>query len=190
VIARRACLVLDPRDLQGCADTGAAGLTVALGGATATTADNGSFTIDAPLGTDLQWRISGSAVVQSIMPYGTAALIPVIRATDYTELQSNNGVLLTAEQGAILLSVVHASQPLAGAVVQSTPQPQYTTDYDGTSATVWSQLATGAHGTAWLPGLAAGNVDVTVVPSGASATPAGTVPVEAGAITFPIADIP
>jgi hypothetical protein len=186
----RACLLIDLRDLEGCADTGAGGLAVTLGRATATTSDDGAFTIATPLGTDLVWRITGSAVVPAIMPYGTAALIPVIRAADYTDLQSNNGVLLSADQGAVMLRVVQASQPLVSAVAQSNPQAQYPTFYDATSATAWSQHATGAHGTAWLPGFTAGNVELTVTPPGGSATPAGNVAVEAGAITFEVADIP
>jgi hypothetical protein len=105
-------------------------------------------------------------------------------------LQSDNGVLLSAEQGSVMMRVVQASASLTDAVVTSTPAAQFATLYDGASADEWAAAATGAHGTAWLPGFVAPSVELSVTPPGGSATSAGVVPVEAGAITFAVAVIP
>jgi len=191
-LAGRVCLAPDPRDLATCAATGAGGITVTLGTQTASTLGDGTFTMLIPQGSALVWHASGTTIVTSVMPAGARAEIPVLAQTTYNDLANGNGVVLAADQGAVMARVVHAGAPLAGARANASPASlQYGAFYDGTSSTVWLQSATGTHGAAWLPGLAApGNAAVSITPSGGSATAIGTLPIEAGAITFVVADIP
>lgn len=186
----RVCLLADARDFTTCQLAGAGGLTVALGTATAITADDGSFTIAAVAGTNLVWRVSGGNIVPSLMPAGTLTQIPAIDATTYGTLQADNGVLLTTDQGSLMVRVASSNAALAGASVRSMPAPQYGPFYDGSNAQIWSQSATGAFGTAWLPGITPGATSLEVTPSGGSATAVGSVPVEAVTITYVFADIP
>jgi hypothetical protein len=190
LLAGKVCLLADPRDLTTCQATGAGGLTVAIDHNSATTADDGTFAIAQPVGTNLVWTVSGGNIVPSVMPAGTLAQIPAIDMTTYTTLQSNNGVLLNTDQGSILMRVSSSGTPLVGARVTSTPAPSFGPFYDGTNAQTWLQNGTGAQGTAWLPGITAGTASLDVTPSGGSATPIGSAPVAGQAITYVLADVP
>jgi hypothetical protein len=185
----RVCLAADPRDLVGCAATGAGGFTVTLGTSTATTAADGTFSFATPQGSGLVWHVTGTNIVTSVMPLATVAEIPALTITTYQDLLGNTGVVLSAGQGSVLARVVHAGAPVADAVATSSPAAQYQTTYDGATAQAWGTTATEAHGTAFLAGITAGAVTVTVTPSGASpiAVSAG---VEDGALTFLAFDAP
>jgi len=59
-IAGRVCLIVaDPRALATCASGGAGGLTVTLGGVTATTAPDGTFTMVPPASANLVFAVTG-----------------------------------------------------------------------------------------------------------------------------------
>src|SRR2546430_10442515 len=92
-IAGRVCLAADPRKLSACSATGALGLTVALGGQMTTTADDGTFAIARPGGTNLLWNVSGAAIMTSRMSFSAVAEIPAIAMTTYMNLETSNGVL-------------------------------------------------------------------------------------------------
>ncbi|MGE5181108.1 MAG: hypothetical protein ACM31C_03555 [Acidobacteriota bacterium] len=189
-LAGRVCLAADPRDLVTCASTGAGGLTVTLGTAMATTADDGTFAITAPQGTGLVWHASGGAIATSVMPFGTVAQIPALATTTYDDLVNGNGILLASGQGSIFVRVLQAGAPLAGATATATPASPYETHYDGATAATWGTTATGAHGVAWIAGEATGAASVTVTPAGGSAQTIDAVPVEDGALTFVATEFP
>ena len=188
-IAGRVCLVSDPRNLVGCATTGADGLTVTLGTSMATTAADGTFSIAAPLGSSLTWHVSGTNLATSVMPYTAIAQIPALTLTTYQDLLSNTGAVLSVGQGSVLARVVHAGAPLTAADATSNPAAAYPTAYDGASPSSWTSIGTGAFGTAFLAGINAGATTVSVTPSGGTAID-DTASVESGAITFLTFDVP
>jgi hypothetical protein len=180
----RVCVVLDLRNLGTCDDDGVLGTTVSLGDSTALTDDTGAFTIETPTGTDLVWSVTGLDLVPSVIEFGTAFELPAIRTNDYADLLSDNGILLTAGQGSVVAQVTSTSVPVSGATVASSPQAQFTTRYDGNSALVWDEDATGPRGVAWLAGITPAIATTLIVspPIGADVTV--TAPVEADSITF------
>jgi hypothetical protein len=181
-ISGRVCLVVDLRG-AACAASGAGGITVTLGAQTATTADDGAFAIAAPQGSNLVWHASTADLVTSVMAFSTSTTIPAITLAGWNELELANGVVTQGQQGAIIARIVQGGTPLAGATVTATPVPQYATHYDGPTAAGWTELATGAAGVAWLPGVGVGAATLAVVPpTGSGGTAA--VHVEDHAITF------
>jgi len=186
----RVCLVSDPRNLVGCAATGADGLTVTLGTSTAMTAADGSFSFPTqPEGSGLVWHVTGTNLVTSVMPLATVAQIPALTITTYGNLLADNGEVLAQGQGSVLARVVHAGAPLTDAVATTSPLAQYQTVYDGATAQTWGTTATGAYGTAFIAAIAAGATTVKVKPSGASPISI-TASVEDGALTFLTFDAP
>jgi hypothetical protein len=163
-ISGRVCLVTDlrtPRD--GCAATGADGLTVTLGIHTATTSANGSFTMPTPVGTGGNWQVTGGSIVESVMPAGGVATIPAISKTAYDTLAGDNGVATVDGQGTIVASVIHDNIALRN--VSVTPATQFGPLYDAGSATVWAlSPGTGDDGGVWIPDAAAGLVNLTFTP--------------------------
>src|SRR5690349_6695932 len=69
-IAGRVCVILDPRSPTTCAIGNASGIRVTLGASVAITAADGSFTIDAPLTSNVLWAVSGVGYVPTVMPLG------------------------------------------------------------------------------------------------------------------------
>ena len=187
-IMGRVCLVRDLRGLA-CSDTNAGQITVTLGTQSAVTADNGTFTLTPPSGSNLVWRASGAGVISSVMPFGTTAVIPSITDIDYQDLQNANSVILSSGQGSIVARIVHGTTPIAGATASAKPDPQYATKYDGVAALAWTELATSNAGVAWIAGADVGTATVTVTPaSGTGAIEA--VHVEDQAITYVTIDLP
>lgn len=177
-IAGRVCLLSDVRDLTSCASTGAAGLTVTLGtgsgAGSATTADDGSFTLTKPAGTGLLWQVTGATIVTSSMAFGTQTIIPAVTSTDYGNLQGSNGVVAAPGQGAVMARITQAGSPLAGATASANPaSQQYLVYYAGSDANQWNTTATDARGTAWLPGLATTQPAIVTV-AAAGGTPSAT----------------
>ncbi len=189
-LAGRVCLAADPRDLVTCAATGAGGITVTLGTAMTTTSDDGTFAISAPQSTNLVWHASGTAIVTSVMSYGTVAQIPALATTTYSDLVNGNGILLASGQGDIFVRVLQTGAPLAGATATATPASPYETHYDGPAAATWLTAATGAHGVAWIAAEAAGTASVTVTPPTGTAATLAAIPVEDGALTFVATEFP
>jgi hypothetical protein len=191
-ISGRACVLTDLRDLTSCATTGAGGLTVTLGSQTATTADDGTFTITAPAGSMLVWHVGGSVadVMPSVMPFGATPQIPVVTTADYLDaLNSNSVVLAPGQQGSAFVRVVRGTAAVSGATAVASPTPTYPAFYDGATSQSWNQGATGARGMVWIAGADAGSLTVTVTPPLAADVPI-TVPVEADSVTFATLDVP
>lgn len=179
----RVCVVRDLRQLSVCDATGVADIEITLGSAHATTADDGSFTIDLPAGTGLVWQLVHPDFMTSIQQLGTTFVIPMIRLTDFADLQNDNGVLITEQQSTVVVQVLDGAAPLAGATASSSPAAQFPTRYDGASAIVWDVDATGAFGVAWLPGLTGSTATITVTPPAGAAVDS-TVPLQPNTITF------
>ncbi len=180
----RVCLVGDLRDVSACASAGAGGLIVALGTRTATTAENGEFSMAAPAGSSLVWRVTGDAIRTTLAPYSAASTIPVIAAADYEQLASENGVLEVAAQGAIVAHVVAEGLPVNGATATTSPIAAYPALYDGAAARLWTQNATGDRGAIWIPGLPVGTATLAVSPAGKAAQLFAGIPVADAALTF------
>ena len=188
-VAGRVCLVTDPRDLVSCAATGAGGFTVTLGAATATTGDDGTFTI-IPSGSGLVWHVTGSNIVKSVMPYTAgSAQVPAMTTTMYTNVEADTGAIIQVSQGSIFARIVMAGVPLVGATASATGQ-NLNTYYDGTTVSAWRTTSTGAFGTAFLPGISIGTATVAVVPSGGTTKTLTGIPIEDQALTFLAVSIP
>ncbi len=184
--AGRACLLVDLRSLDSCASTGANGLTVKLGAQTAMTAADGTFTIPTPSGSTLEWRVSGSGVVPSRRAFSAVPLIPVVPQRIYDDLRLANGVILNAGQGSVVARVVRNGAGAPGVTGRITTA-SYATFYDGNSASTWNQSSTGAQGVIWIPGVPAGNANLTLDVAGTTSTVPTTV--EDGGVTFLVVPI-
>jgi hypothetical protein len=190
-LAATACVLTDPRDLTSCKGTGELGLTVALGSATATTLDDGTFTIARPAGTNLAWEVTGSTVVKSVTPYAAQTRIPVMDSTMLATLQGDNGVQTVAGTGALLIRIVRSGAPVTGETATIVPlNDPYGALYDGASASSWTQSGTGAFGTVYLPDVAAGTATVTLHAAGVAQAMIGAIPISDGGVTFVIAELP
>ncbi len=192
LIEGRVCVMIDPRNHTSCADSGAGGLDVLLGTSSAVTTQDGTFTIMAPAGTNLAWVVGGGGVATSVMPFGTAHLIPVIDVATQEDLLLDNGVITPADQGQVFVRALRGGIPLAGVTAAVSPggaPPTFAVRYDGLTPIAWTETATGMFGVSWLPGVPAGTVFVTVTP------PDGTprtvnLPVLGEANTFATVEIP
>jgi hypothetical protein len=182
----RVCLVKDLRKLTTCEPMGAGNITVKLGTQTALTSATGAFTITKPGGSNLVWRASGAAIVSSVFAFGPTNVIPAIGVQDYLDLQGANGVVLVQGQGSIIARIVRNNVPQAGATARV---PNVASKYDGGTPLVWTDLTTGAAGTAWIPGIAPGTPVVTTTPASGPAT-MESVLVEDQAITYVTIDLP
>ena len=200
-IAGRVCLLSDLRQIgvtASCSTTKAGGLIVTLGNRTATTAVDGKFTINAPAGSGLIWRVTGdgkaAGTVQlqpSVMPFGTDATIPAITTDDYTNLLSQNSMTVTDQEGAVIVRVLKNGAAATGVTATSSPQAQRLALYDSSSAVTWSDAVTGTStkGIVWfanLPLNATPPTNATIsVKETSTSTPVGvTALVENQSITF------
>jgi hypothetical protein len=163
-ITGRACVVADARDLSRCEPV-AGGLAVTGGGATTTTASDGSFTLDAALASDpttpRMLSITGPGVVPTQIDAAGVNSVPVVKADLFSQMLVANGITLTPGSGSILGSVVRGTSPASGISVVSTPSPAFGPLFDGTTPTAWTLDATGARGVVWLPGVAVGPTQLT-----------------------------
>jgi hypothetical protein len=194
LITGRVCLLVEnPQTLATCAASGVGGLTVALDGATALTADDGTFTIARPSGTvGLVWQVSGADLVTSVMKFGATGAMPTLPAMPrvvYEQMIAAVNPPLGAGSGALMTRITRAGFAVSGATATTRPPPDSITFYDGTSAIDWRTDATGANGVAWIPSIGPGTVEL-VVTSNATDTVLANVPVVAEAITFVFAEIP
>ncbi len=192
VMAGLVCLLPDPRDLNLCATTGAGGLAVTLDGTTVMTADNGTFAMPVPNGTNLVWEVQSPTmtVIPSLMSFSAIPVIPVINADLYHSLQLSNGVIDTDGQGAIMGRVLQSNLPLTGSVATALPAPVADPAYDGNDPSTWNHNGTGPNGTLWLAGLAAGSATLTITPFNGTALNIAAIPVGNEAITFVTVDVP
>ena len=197
MITGRICVVSDPRTPDtGCSTSAnnAGGARVALGANATFTANDGTFTLAQPTGTNLVWHVSGQNLYSSVMPFGTGTTIPAMTLSDYADLQNNNGVVPDQNDGDLFVRVTRGGAALANAKGASTPASFAGPLYDGATLLVWksgSNQATGALGTIWLPTTPIGAASVSVTPMGATAPIViPGVPVEAESITWISVDVP
>ena len=160
----RVCVLLDPRVFTTCADTGAGGITVTLGIRTATTADDGSFTITGVDGSSLVWTAAGPQIVTTATPVTSAALIPALPPATYDTLLANHNVVGQALHGQVFVHARSEGLPLAGVTASADPPSLSPPLYDGLSPLAWNVGPTGDLGVVWLPDVPAGAVTVTLVP--------------------------
>ncbi|HEU0032293.1 MAG TPA: hypothetical protein VFQ53_16795 [Kofleriaceae bacterium] len=189
-IIGRVCVLSDLRVLDGCAASGAGGIAVTLGGEATTTADNGAFAIATPAGSNLVWHAGAPGYITSVVPFTTRYFIPILRDTDYFTLLQDNGMLLADTQGSLVARVVQNDLPAADAIAAIDPVSQFAPRYDGTSAALWDQDATGPRGLTWITGIAAGSASVRVTPSGSTTATTTIQSIEPLAITFVTIEIP
>ncbi len=193
-ISGRVCLISDPRAQSTCKATGAGGFVVTIDTKTATTADDGSFVIAMPTGTDLLWQVSSTKLETSVMPFGTVNQIPAMLLDDYVNLEGDNGAeVQDITSGEVFVSVVHAGAPLANAKAGASPQAAYGPFYDSSSAIAWNSGptdGTGAAGIAWFAGIEQGAATLSVTPMSGTLIPVPNVPVVASAITWIVVDVP
>lgn len=175
----RVCLLTDPRKLNVCATTGAAGLTVRLGAATAVTTGDGSFTIVGQSDANLVWRITGPNIVSSFEPLADY-FIPAMTTTMFNSIKTANNVFQVPGEGSMMVFVSRNGMGLAAQTATSTPEGFFQPFYDNSaSMTVWNQgVGTGPDGAVWIPGLDVGSVAVSV--GGKTVT----APIFDGGITF------
>src|ERR1700759_2568102 len=83
VIPGQVCLISDARQPNTCATTGAGDLMVTLDGHTTTTATDGTFVIDVPQSSNIEWQVSGADIMTSVMSYSAVHRIPVMKQVDY-----------------------------------------------------------------------------------------------------------
>jgi hypothetical protein len=188
-LAATACVLTDPRDPASCQGSGELGLTVALGASTATTADDGSFTIARPAGTHLTWQVTGSTVVTSVTPYAAQTRIPVMSMAMLVQLQGDNGVQPIAGTGALLIRIVRNGLPVTGESATVVPDAAQGIFYDGATASSWTQSATGTYGTIYLAGIASGAASVTLHGGGNVQGTISAIPISDGGVTFVIAEV-
>lgn len=184
LIMGRVCLAENPRKLNDCAATGAGGLTVRLGTAVATTADDGSFTIVAASGT---WRVTGTNIVTSIMALSDYE-IPAITRTTYESMITDSlgmGVPNPGE-GSIMVQVIRNGAGVDAATASSAPPSAWQPFYDNpNSPTQWNQtVGTGPDGTIWIAGLDVGSASVTVSHAGDQPVNRSGLQIVDGGITF------
>lgn len=192
-IMATACVLTDARDLTSCATTGAAGLTVTLGTATATTAADGSFTIARPTTAGAVWDVTGSAmgVVESVTAFTGQTRIPVMELTMLTDLQNINGQPRVAGTGTVLARVARGGTPVQGETAQLAPLAAYDPLYDPATATApWLTQATGALGTVFVDGVTPGTVTMTLAAAGMTQLTISAIPIADSVVTFVFAELP
>jgi hypothetical protein len=187
----RVCVISDLRRwTSGCATDGVAGLTVAIGSASATTTDDGSFTITPPTEVVALVQISGAGVARSFNPYDpTLAELALVAPTDgaWDDVQQELGIASADGNGALLVELRVGADTIPGVTVDSDPAPGANANgeiyYDNAADPLaWDVDATDGDGKAIIADLPAGNVDL--VETADVGTAAAAVTVQADAITF------
>ncbi len=196
------CVLVDPRNFMSCSADAANGITVSLPGVgSATTAEDGTFTIARPTGTNLAWSITGDNVMPSTMGFGTSAIVFAITVETFSELVNANGIVFDPTQGTIIGQVVEAGSGAALVTVVAAPIGVFPDTFYAVPSDQqdWPGSTTSAFGTFLIAGLTAGvgsagsagsagsdtsTETLTITPSTGSAEILSNVPVTQGSITF------
>lgn len=183
------CIVKDLRTPETCETTNAVGLTVELGGATATTAADGTFTIAIPPAGTTAYVVRGSnAVIRTVSTSSryaatqlsaTLPIVPVVDADRFQRTLADSAVALAAGQGAILVKSARI-----GATVAATPVSAFAPIYSDSEVFLWNGTKIGTTGTALVAGLPAGDADLVYTAPGGTQTADFDVPVLDGAVTI------
>jgi hypothetical protein len=187
-VAGRVCLLSDPRDPAACAASGADGLTVTLGSATATTAADGSFAI-ASTGTNLTWFVNGTGIEPTAMRRAAGTTIPVLASLLYGDMIAGMSAIVTTETGGVIVRLRRAGAAFTDAAAVVTPTPDSEVYYDGPGVTDWDVDATGPFGVIWISAVSPGTVSLALDTGTLQRTVSG-IPVFAGTLTFELAEIP
>jgi hypothetical protein len=184
----RVCLINDARTPTTCASSGADGLTVALGTATATTAGDGSFMIASPSGTGLVWRVTGTAIYSAAMQVTTTATIPAISLSIFEDMIATNQAIAGDGTGSVIARFTTNGSGVSNLEAATSPEPVGQYYYDGPNALTWDTTATSSFGVVWVPALIPGFTTLNV--SGPPDASIPSIPVFADTVTFAFATIP
>jgi hypothetical protein len=181
----RVCLLTDVRDMDDCATTGAGGLTVRLGTATAVTTNDGSFSIAGQAGSGLVWRVTGPNIVSSFEVLADYQ-IPAITTSAFSAMKAGSTPAVTEVpgEGSLMVYVSKNASPVSGEVATAagTSSAFYFAYYDGATQAAWEQDSTGPEGAIWVPGIDVGTVSYDI--SGPGGDGGGEAPIFDGGITF------
>ena len=190
-ISGHVCLLLtNQQTLTSCATTGAGNLTVTLGTATATTADDGAFTLMRPASTTgLNYIVTGTDLKTSVVPFSsTVTSLPAINSAAYDLMAMQNNAA-NSGSGVIMVQVKRGGAIVSGAIVDTQTTPDSPVLYDSGDPQAWNTDATHTYGVAWVPGVSGMSVTLTVT-SNATPNMFTNIPLVAGAITYVFAEIP
>ncbi|MEO6777138.1 MAG: hypothetical protein ABI467_29690 [Kofleriaceae bacterium] len=190
VMSGRVCLIVDARQPDTCATTGAGGLNVTLDGSTSTTQPDGTFEIDVPHSSNIAWEVNGTNIMTSVMSYSAVHQIPVIGQADYYDLANSNSVVATPGQGDVFVHVTHQGASVAMVTATAVPAAEFPPLYDGNAPTTWTQVSTAASGMVWIPGIAQGAASVTLTPPTGTPTVVSAIPIGDGTLTWVSAELP
>ena len=190
VLPGQVCLITDPRQPNTCATTGAGGLTVMLDGNTATTNPDGTFVIETPQSSTIQWLVQGNDFITSVMSFSAVHRIPVMTDVDYFALTNSNGVVPAPGQGDVFVHITHQNANVAMVTAPATPAAEFPTLYDGNATTTWTQISTSTAGVVWIPGLPKGAASVALTPQGGTATTISAIPVGDQTLTWVSVELP
>ncbi|NVB82401.1 MAG: hypothetical protein HOV81_28740 [Kofleriaceae bacterium] len=189
-INARVCLLVDARFPTTCANTGAGNLMVSLGSFTATTADDGSFTIMRPTSSNLVWRVSGDSVFPSAMSFGTLTSIPALDLAVYLEMVGANNVTPPVEDGQIIAKVLRGTTPISNVTATTDPISDVPPLYDGGDAVHWQGNATGQLGSIWVPGVRPPSAQLNLRVGTTDLAPVVGIPLFQSTVTFVFAEFP
>lgn len=191
-INARVCHLKDARFPTTCENTDSGNLMVSLGNFTATTADDGSFTITRPTGSNLVWHVTGDNVFPSAMSFGTTTSIPAIDLGVYLEMVSVSDVAPPVVDGQIMAQLLRGNTLIANATATTDPISTVEPLYDGPDAVSWQGNATGPRGMVWVPGVptAPGGVQLLVREGTVDLAPIDAIPLFPSTVTFVFAEFP
>jgi hypothetical protein len=188
-VTGRVCVLADPQLLTACSISGGGGLSVTQGSATATTANDGSFSFEpdgtSPANTPIS--VTGTGVVASQASAGGQNIVPVMSNDMYNRMVLATGITITPDSGAILANVANSAGVSAtGITATSNPTGTSGPFFDGTGESPWSLDATGARGVAFFPNVTTqGPTSLTFTdPTTAGETTVDGVQVVDGGITY------
>lgn len=200
-IVGRVCLASDLLTLGTCSGTGAGGLVVSLGNATAVTTASGTFAIARPIATDAGtptfFTVSGPTIVTAVQPVATATttttanVISAVDTTFFNSLLVANSLTIAPGAGSIVGTVLRRGLPVSGVTAVLTPATTAGPFFEGVTPTALTTNATGARGIVFFPGVNLGPVSMTLSDlSSAGETTVDGIQVVNGGITFMDAVLP
>jgi hypothetical protein len=196
-ISGRVCVLADPQILDACSIKGAGGLNVAMGAATATTAPDGSFTLEPDATTNVATTpisVTGTGVVASQTSVRGSNIVPVMSNDLFNQMVLATGITTESNAGAILATVdTNAGLAASGVTASANPALAAGPFFDTTGGTSpWTLDATGARGVAFFPNVStAGPTTLTFSDAATGGeTTVGGVQVVDGGLTFVDAVLP
>jgi hypothetical protein len=202
-VQARVCIVADLRTPTVCdtkKDASVVNVTLGTRQPDARPAKTGEFTIQAQLGNNLSWQVTGATFITTLMPYGTDNIIPVVPDQLYNDLLRSNGLSVDTVQGSVVVRVLSGGLPAPNVTATSTlistssnTLPLYDED---NSPTDWRDIGpTEKAGILWFAGAdvnpAPGTITlgtITLKPAGGTAV-SFDVRIIAQAITFVTKDL-